>query len=170
LVASVLAPAGFAGTAEASDTPPAFGLSSAAFDDGGELPAKYSCQGEGVSPPLRWKGVPKGTKALALVLDDPDAPAGTFVHWVLADFKPKPRSIPEDGQPKKAFGGVNSTGRPGYAPPCPPRGPAHRYVFTLYALEKAAKLPPGATAATLVDAIEDTTLAETRLTGLYARN
>ena len=149
---------------------PTFRLTSTAFADGDALPAKFSCQGEGVSPRLAWKGVPKGTKALALILDDPDAPAGTFVHWVLADFKPKPRSIPQGGEPKNVFGGLNGTGRPGYLPPCPPPGPAHRYVFTLYALKKPAKLPPGATATTLRDAIAGTTLAEAQLVGLYARS
>jgi len=141
-------------------------LTSTAFDDGGTIPVAYTCRGEGKSPQLSWKNVPSGTKQFALIMQDPDTPIGTFVHWVVAGMAAKTRSIPENTQPADAFGGVNGTGRPGWTPPCPPSG-VHRYIFTLYALGKKVTLPPGANAATVRAAIKGKVLARAQLLGRY---
>lgn len=155
------------GPAVASDSKSRFRLTSSAFANNGTIPIEYTCRGEGTSPPLAWKGVPKGTKELALIMEDPDTRIGTFVHWVVAAIKPTTKSIRAGTEPKDSFGGNNGVGRPGYGPPCPPAGPPHHYIFTLYALKKKVQLPPGATAATLRDAIRATTLGEIQLVGLF---
>jgi Raf kinase inhibitor-like YbhB/YbcL family protein len=144
-------------------------LTSTAFANDGDIPVQYSCAGEGVSPPLAWKGVPKGTKELALVVDDPDAPSGTFTHWVLAGITPSTTSIAQGATPPGAYVGNASTGRPGYVPMCPPAGPAHHYVFTLYALKKKVELPPGADAAALRTAMKGKISKRAELIGLFAR-
>jgi Raf kinase inhibitor-like YbhB/YbcL family protein len=145
---------------------PKFSLTSSAFGNGATIPVEYTCKGAGMSPPLTWKQLPKGTKTLALIMEDPDTPIGTFVHWVVANFKPKPPSIAADSEPANAFGGVNGAGRPGWIPPCPPSG-VHHYIFTLYALDKKVTLPPGATAVTLRRAMTGKILGRARLTGLF---
>jgi Raf kinase inhibitor-like YbhB/YbcL family protein len=143
-----------------------FTLTSTAFADGGTIPVEFTCKGEGKSPELSWKNAPSGTKQFALIVQDPDAPIGTFVHWVVAGMPARTRSIPENSEPADAFGGVNGTGRPGWTPPCPPSG-VHRYIFTLYALAKKVSLPPGANATTLRAAIKGKVLAHTQLLGRY---
>jgi Raf kinase inhibitor-like YbhB/YbcL family protein len=148
---------------------PKFTLASTAFADDGTIPVEHSCVGEGVSPPLAWKGVPKGTKELALIVDDPDAPVGTFTHWVLADITPSTTSIAQGGTPPGAFVGSAGTGRPGYVPMCPPPGPAHHYVFTLYALKKKVEPPPGADATALRTAMKGKVSKRAELVGLFAR-
>lgn len=149
-------------------------LESSAFDAGGDIAVLYSpCGGENVSPPLEWSKPPKKTKELALILDDPDAPTEEpFVHWTLWRLKPKTRDLDEGAVPGKAREGVNDAGRPGYAGPCPPPGPGHRYVFTLYALSKKLGLDAGATGTEFRDAIaeaedRDRVLAVGELTGCY---
>src|SRR5262245_42553932 len=102
-------------------------LTSTAFDDGGTIPVEFTCKGDGKSPELSWTNVPSATKQFALIMQDPDTPIGTFVHWVVAGMPAKTRSIPENTEPADAFGGVNGTGRPGWTPPCPPSG-VHRYI------------------------------------------
>jgi len=141
-------------------------LTSTAFDDGGTIPVAYTCRGEGKSPQLAWKNVPSGTKQFALIMQDPDTPIGTFVHWVVAGMAAKTRSIPENTQPADAFGGVNGAGRPGWTPPCPPSG-VHRYIFMLYALGKKVTLPPGANAAAVRAAIKGKVLSRAQLLGRY---
>jgi Raf kinase inhibitor-like YbhB/YbcL family protein len=113
--------------------------------------------------------VPKGTKELALIVDDPDAPSGTFTHWVLAGISPSTRSIARGATPRGADVGNASIGRPLYVPMCPPPGPAHHYVFTLYALKKQVDLPPGADADTLRAAIMGKVSKRAELVGLFAR-
>lgn len=155
--------------ASGATSKPKFTLTSTAFANRAAIPVEYTCTGAGTSPPLAWTNVPKGTKQLALIVDDPDAPSGTFVHWVVAGFKPRPPSIAEGSEPANVFGGVNSTGRTGWIPPCPPPGPPHRYVFTLFALKKKITPPPGATATTLREEMKRQVLARAKLVGSYGR-
>lgn len=144
-------------------------LSSPAFADGGAIPARYSRDGADVPPPLRWSGIPAGTAELALVLVDPDAPRGTFVHWIVAGLDPTLDGI-EDGAPTHKVEGMNSWGEIGYGgPQPPPDDPPHRYVFTLYALAEPSKLVRGARYVDFVDAIRGKELTEGRLVGLFAR-
>jgi Raf kinase inhibitor-like YbhB/YbcL family protein len=152
----------------------AFELKSSAFKSGETIPRRHTCDGEDVSPPLAWVGAPSGTKSFALVCDDPDAPAGTWVHWVLYDMPATLTGLPEgvravptldDGSRQ----GTNDFRRPGYGGPCPPRGVSHRYYFRLYALDTVSGLPPGASKAALLKAIEGHTLGVAELMGRYAR-
>lgn len=141
-------------------------LTSDAFNDQARIPTKYTCDGDNVSPPLRIDGIPDGTAALALVVDDPDAPSGTWDHWIAYDI-PVVSSIPEDvgelGTP-----GINSWGTTGYGGPCPPSG-THRYFFTVYALDAELGLPAGSDKAALLDALDGNTVAEATLLGRYSR-
>lgn len=149
-------------------------LTSPSFDHGGSIPVKYTCEGEDVSPPLVWSDVPDGTRSLALVCDDPDAPSGTWVHWVMYDIPPKFSELSEgvpttEVTPRGAKQGMNDFKRLGYGGPCPPRGDAHRYFFRIYALDIAPGLPAGATRADLQRAIEGHVLEQGELVGLYER-
>jgi Raf kinase inhibitor-like YbhB/YbcL family protein len=143
---------------------PAFRVTSPAFAEGRSIPAKYTCHGANVSPPLAWSGVPAGAKSLILVVDDPDAPDGTYVHWILGGLAPSTRSLAEDSVPRGAWQAPNSEDERAYTGPCPPSG-THRYRFTLYALsdEIARDLSRGETLARIGDAA----LASGRLTGTY---
>lgn len=149
-------------------------LTSPSFDHGDSIPVKYTCEGEDVSPPLVWSDVPDGTRSLALVCDDPDAPSGTWVHWVMYDIPPKFSELSEgvpttEVTPRGAKQGMNDFKRLGYGGPCPPRGDAHRYFFRIYALDIAPGLPAGATRADLQRAIEGHVLEQGELVGLYER-
>ena len=119
------------------------------FHEGGSIPARYTCDGEDVSPPLEWSGVPEGAKSLALTCDDPDAPSGLWVHWVVFDLPPSVTGLAEGVPPNPEISGGGRQGKNdfrkiGYGGPCPPSG-THRYVFTLYALDSPSGLPAGAT-------------------------
>ena len=152
----------------------AFEIKSSAFAQGQAFPKKYTCDGPDVSPQLTWTDPPPGTKGFALIADDPDAPMGTWVHWVLYDLPAEARQLPE-GVPKQEAlrdgtrQGVNDFGRIGYGGPCPPPGPAHRYFFKLYALDKKLDLPPRATKPQVLNAIREHTSGETQLMGTYKR-
>jgi Raf kinase inhibitor-like YbhB/YbcL family protein len=146
-----------------------FSLTSPAFGDGDAIPQQFTCEGANVSPPLAWSGVPDGTRDLALTVDDPDAPGGRFVHWVAWGLDPATGELAEGAVPAGMVQGANGAGEPAYAGPCPPGGPAHRYVFTLYAVSQAVMLAPGADHAALLAAIAGIELAETQLTGTYSR-
>lgn len=152
-------------------------LHSSAFADGGVLPRQYTAEGLDRSPPLEWSGVPKEARSLCLILDDPDAPAGLWVHWVLYDIPPETRGLPEglprlprlaDGSCHGRCWGVNHFPRLGYHGPQPPPGPAHRYRFRLIALAEPLGWPPGATAPLLRPAMAPLTLAEAELRCTYA--
>lgn len=148
-------------------------ISSAAFEEGGMIPAKYTCDEEDVSPPLAWDSIPEGTKTLALICDDPDAPMGTWVHWVLfnlhADISELPENIPPERELESgAKQGTNDFGRIGYGGPCPPGG-THRYYFKLYALDVELDLEPGARKPQLLEAMEGHILAKGQLMGRYSR-
>ena len=160
------------GIVEAS---PSFELSSAAFEQGEPIPPKYSCDGEDISPPLAWDDPPTGTQSLALIMDDPDAPGGTWDHWILFNIPPELRELQEDlpvtgknQDPEAIFAGNNSWGRAGYGGPCPPSG-THRYFFKLYALDTIINLLPGATKNELMNAMDGHILAEDELMGTYSR-
>ena len=148
-------------------------LTSAAFEQGAGIPARYTCDGENLSPPLAWAGVPPGTKTLALIADDPDAPMGTWVHWVVYNLPTSTAGLPEGyaADPQRSDGtcqGVTDFHRTGYGGPCPPSG-THRYFFTLYALDTACSLAPGATAKELEAAMRGHILAQAQLMGTYRR-
>lgn len=143
-------------------------LTSPAFAPGGPVPSRYTCDGEDVSPPLAWDGVPEGAESLALIVDDPDAPGKIWVHWVLYALPPEMTGLEEGAVPAGAREGMTDFGRTGYGGPCPPSG-THRYDFTLYALDARLDLPPGATKSQLLEAMEGHVLAKSGLQGRYAR-
>ncbi len=146
-------------------------LTSLAVREGGMIPAKYTCDGDDFSPPLAWSDVPAGAKTLALICDDPDAPAGTWVHWVAFNLPPPPGGLPEGIKaeqqlPGGGTQGTNSWRRIGYGGPCPPSG-THRYYFKLYALDVTLTLGDSATAKDIQAAIKGHVLAEGQLMGRY---
>jgi Raf kinase inhibitor-like YbhB/YbcL family protein len=151
-------------------------LESPAFPDGAEIPRGHSREGGDVSPALLWSGVPAETASLALVCDDPDAPRGTWVHWVLYDLPPALSGLPAgvaktDRLPGGGSQGKNDFGEIGWGGPAPPSGHGtHHYSFRLYALDKKLDLPPGATEAQLEAAMKSHVLAEAKLTGTYRRD
>ena len=152
----------------------AFELKSAAFAAGSNIPKKFTCDGPDVSPALSWNEPPPGTESLALIMDDPDAPVGTWVHWVLYDLPASERELAEDmpkeGQLKSgARQGRNDFRHIGYGGPCPPPGKPHRYFFKLYALDAKANLKPGVTKQELERALEGHILAQAELMGRYGR-
>jgi Raf kinase inhibitor-like YbhB/YbcL family protein len=153
-----------AATPARDNAPATLKLSSTAFADGGAIPKDNSCDGKGAPPPLAWTGVPENTRELVLVVEDPDAPGGTFVHWTAFGIPAKATSMPDN-----PAGGENSAGKQGWTPPCPPGGKPHHYVFTLYALGKPSGLQPGASAKDVRAALSDGALARGRLTGTYRR-
>jgi Raf kinase inhibitor-like YbhB/YbcL family protein len=149
-------------------------ISSAAFAEGAAIPEKHTCDGPDLSPALAWSGVPAGAKSLALICDDPDAPAGTWVHWVVydlpADLAGLPEGVPKEGDLQGGGRqGVNDFRKVGYGGPCPPPGKPHRYHFKLYALDRRVDLPAGASKADVEAASRGHVLAEARLTGRYGR-
>lgn len=151
-----------------------FKLISAAFDEGAYIPAKYSGEGKDVSPPLKWTDPPTGTKTFALIMDDPDAPMGTWVHWVAWNIGPDVRELPEAVPTSKTLDtgvrqGTTNFKTTGYGGPMPPRGSDHRYYFKLYALDSAIDLAPGASKADLVKAMNGHVLEEAQLMGRYKR-
>ena len=148
----------------------AFTLTAAAFAEGGTIPAKFTCEGADVSPELRWSDAPGGTRSYALIVDDPDAPVGTFTHWVLFDI-PADRASLAEGTGVVGVTGKNDFGRAGYGGPCPPRGHGpHRYFFTLYALDVASlKLKAGADRRQVEAALRGHTLAQAQYLGHYER-
>ncbi len=153
----------------------AFALTSTAFTDGTAIPAKYTCDEADVSPPLAWSGAPAGTVSFALIVDDPDAPAGTWVHWVLYNLPATTAELPENVAKVETLDlggarqGRNDFQRPGYGGPCPPPGPAHRYFFKLYALDAPLRLKAGATKQDVEAAMKGHILATAQLVGTYAR-
>jgi Raf kinase inhibitor-like YbhB/YbcL family protein len=145
-----------------------FALESSAFANAQAIPARYSCEGEDLSPPLSWSNVPEGTRSLALVVDDPDAPSGVFTHWVAWGLDPGADGLDEGGPAPRE--GQNDFGTTDYRGPCPPPGHGrHRYVFRLYALDTDPNLPAGAAKAELEQSIEGHVLTTAELVGNYER-
>lgn len=156
-----------------------FKLTSPAFAPSSTIPKKYTCDGKNVSPPLAWSGLPKGARSIAVIMEDPDAPAGLWIHWVLYDVPagagalaeglPQKDSLP-DGSKQGQSGGVIEFETIGYSGPCPPPGKPHRYVFRAYALkDDTLGLKPRAAKSTAVAAMGGKILAQAELVGLYGR-
>ncbi len=142
-------------------------LTSPAFSSQGRIPSLYTCQGDDTSPPLKIESILSGTQSLVLIMDDPDAPMGTWDHWVVWNIPPTMTEIHEGEEPQ-GVGGKNSWGRTGYGGPCPPSG-THRYVFKLYALDTMLNLKKGATKREVEQAMQGHILAQTQLVGLYSK-
>jgi Raf kinase inhibitor-like YbhB/YbcL family protein len=154
---------------QSQEAPMTLTLTSTAFANGMRIPDQYSCWGEGISPPLDWSGAPDGTNSFALIVDDPDAPSGTYVHWVIYNIPATEPGLPEgiaaaaelqDG----SLQGTNSSRRTGFTSPCPPSG-THRYFFKLHALDTVLDLPSGATKDQLLKAMQGHMLAQGQLMG-----
>lgn len=148
-------------------------VKSSAFKEGEMIPMKYTCDGEDISPPLSWEGVPEGTKSIAIICDDPDAPMGTWVHWVLFNLPPGTNTLPEAVPPEAvlengARHSINDFRKLGYGGPCPPSG-THRYYFKIYALDIVLGLQSGASKADLLKAMEGHVLSEGQIMGRYKR-
>ncbi len=143
-------------------------MTSASFREGGRIPRKHTCDGDDASPPLRISGVPEGTAGIALIMDDPDAPMGTFVHWVVWNIDAAKADMPEAAA-GLGVDGTNSFRRSGYNGPCPPPGKPHRYFFKAYALDSTLSLKPGSVKAALEAAMEGHILAKAELMGTYSR-
>lgn len=143
-------------------------ISSTAFAHNGPIPSKYTCDGADVSPPLAIENVPAGAKSLALIMDDPDAPAGTWVHWVMWSIEPSTKEVRENTVPAGASQGITDFRKAKYGGPCPPSG-THRYFFKLYALDAVLALAPNAGKAAVEAAMKSHILAQTELIGLYTR-
>lgn len=149
-------------------------LISSAFNENESVPSKYTCDAENLSPPLTWTGVPEETRHLVLIVDDPDAPRGTWVHWVLYGIPGDVTALPEGVAKSPVVSGVgkqgvNDFGEIGYGGPCPPPGKAHRYFFKLYALDTEIPLAESATKAEVEEAMGGHILAKGQLIGLYSR-
>lgn len=145
-------------------------LKSSAFKNNEFIPAKYTCEGENINPLIEILNAPSETKSLVLIMDDPDAPAGTWDHWIMWNIDPKTHYIPEDSVPQGAVLGTTSFGRTGYGGPCPPKGDKpHRYMFKVYALDALLDLPEGASKSELLSAMEGHVIDEGLLVGLYGR-
>ena len=151
----------------------AFTLQSSAFQNGGSIPKKFTCEAADVSPELTWSGAPEKTQSFALIADDPDAPMGTWVHWVIYDLPANtaklPEGVPMQEQAADAAQGKNSFGKIGYGGPCPPPGKPHRYFFKLYALDSKLNLKPGARKPEVEAAMKGHVLAQAELMGKYGR-
>ena len=151
-----------------SDLETSITVSSTAFADGAPIPVQYSCDGDDVSLPLAWDGVPDDAAALALVLDDPDAGGGTYVHWVLYGLEPSLTGLDEGALPDGARQADNADGKSAYAGPCPPaEDDAHTYRFTLYALDEAIRAEDGSGQADVLGDIRDAAVAKGTLTGTF---
>lgn len=146
----------------------AFTVSSPVFKNNGTMPSKYTCGGVNVNPPLVMKHVPAGTKSLALIVDDPDAPAGIWVHWVLWNIHPETKEIRENAVPKGAQQGMNDFRKNTYDGPCPP-SETHRYFFKIYALDKILTLSPNATKTDLEKSMKGHIIEQARIIGVYKR-
>lgn len=159
-----------------SKTQPAMKLeiTSTAFQQGTPIPARFTCDGEDVSPPLKWTGAPPETKSFALICDDPDAPIGTWVHWVLWNLPASAASLPQGAEktnqlPAGTAQGANDFKRTVYGGPCPPGSKPHHYFFKLFALDTTLSLKPGSKKKDLLKAIEGHVLAQGELMGTYTR-
>ena len=144
-------------------------ITSPAFSHNGQVPLKYTCDGEDINPPLTISGVPANAKSLVLIVDDPDAPRGTWVHWTVWNIKPDTTSIGENSLPMGAVEGTTDFGRTGYGGPCPPSG-THRYFFKIYALDTLINLSSSARKADIEKVMEGHILDQTELIGLYKRS
>lgn len=148
----------------------AFTLKSSSFENNALIPQKYTCDGKGISPPLKWEGAPTGTRAYALIMDDPDAPVGTWDHWILFNIPASVNELEEGLSkiPDGSVGGKNSWGKTIYGGPCPPDR-EHRYFFKIYALDQSFHLPTGTVKKEIEKAFQGHILAQAELVGRYDR-
>ena len=149
-------------------------VTSDAFDEGGRIPQKYTCDGEDVSPDLKWNTPPAGSRSIAVIADDPDAPGGTFIHWTVLDLPAEIRGLGErvgnaPSLPEGALHGQNGFGKDGYGGPCPPSGSTHEYRFWVYALSEPLALLSGAKSEDVITTLKGKVVAVGKLTGTYGR-
>jgi Raf kinase inhibitor-like YbhB/YbcL family protein len=154
---------------DAEDVTSGITVTSSAFDEDTAIPDRFTCAGDDVSPPLAWDGVPAGAEEVAVVVDDPDAPSGTYVHWVVTGLDPSTTSLEEGEVPADAVQADNSAGKAAWSGPCPPEGPAHHYRFTVYALDEASGVEDGARSGEALGVIQDKASARGRLTATFER-
>jgi len=138
-----------------------------AFKEGETIPEKYTCIGQNLNPPLNIENIPKNTKSLSLIFEDPDAPNSTFTHWIIWDISAATNSISENTKPGTE--GLNSNNKIGYMGPCPPSGKPHRYIFRIYALDRELKLEAGVDRETLEQAMQEHIITEGNLRGIFSR-
>jgi Raf kinase inhibitor-like YbhB/YbcL family protein len=143
-------------------------ISSSAFENNSPIPPKYTCDGQDINPPLEIKDIPEGTNSLVLIVDDPDAPKGTFLHWLVWNIPPETTLIEESHLPEGAVQGKNDFGKENYGGPCPPFG-THRYFFKVYALDKVLDLPEGSSLKEVEEVMKGHILDQAQLIGLYQR-
>lgn len=143
-------------------------ITSSAFENRQHIPIKYTCNGENINPPLEFSDIPHGTKSLVLIVDDPDAPNGTFVHWVVYNISTELREVRENSIPDDGIEGTSSFGKPGYGGPCPPSG-THRYFFKLYALNKTLSLEGNPDKEIVLENMKNSIIAQSELVGLYSQ-
>jgi Raf kinase inhibitor-like YbhB/YbcL family protein len=149
-------------------------IESEAFDEGGNIPEKYTCDGINISPTLKWNTLPEHTISFAILCEDPDAPRGIYTHWIIYNIPPNIMELPENVEKKEKLEngiiqGVNDFGFNGYGGPCPPKGPAHRYLFRIYALDKTLSLRPPVKREDFLKALNENILDEGQLMGRYRR-
>jgi hypothetical protein len=145
-------------------------ISTPAFKDGLDVPRAYTCDGQDINPEIIIEGVPQKAKSLALIVDDPDAPNGDWVHWLLFNIDPSVARIPENSVPEGALEGTNTFGDAKYEGPCPPLGPVHHYYFKVYALDTMLTLSAGVEKEELLKAMGDHILAQGEVMGIYGRS
>ena len=150
----------------ATGSPSQMTITSPAFSAGGEIPAKFTCNGQSTSPELRISGTPPGAKSLVLIADDPDAPGGVFTHWLVWNIDPQTTRWAENSLPAGALQGTNDFSKKGYGPPCPPSG-THRYIFKIFALDRPLELKAGARRADVEGGMRGHILAQGELIGRY---
>lgn len=143
-------------------------INSQAFEHNGRIPAKYTCNGENINPPLEIVDVPENAKSMVLIVDDPDAPMGNWSHWVVFNIDPRVKNIAENSVPEGAVEGNTTFGKPGYGGPCPPSG-THRYFFKLYALKKTLAINGVGNKEILLKAMEGAIVDQAELIGLYSQ-
>ena len=143
-------------------------ITSSAFQEGGNIPSKFTCDGADVNPALRFEGAPAEAKSLALIVDDPDAPSGLFTHWLAWNIDPKTTDVAENSAPAKAVQGTNDFPKTGYGGPCPPSG-THRYFFKIFALDQMLDLKAGAKRAEVDAAMRGHVIAQGELMGRYSK-
>jgi Raf kinase inhibitor-like YbhB/YbcL family protein len=154
----------FIGTIFNMNAASSFSVATSAFQTGGDIPAKFTCNGANVNPELKINGVPNGAKSLVLIVDDPDAPRGLFTHWILWNIDPKTTDIGENSVPTGGVQGTNDFGKRNYGGPCPPSG-THRYFFKIFALDSKLDLKPSSGRAELDGAMKGHVLAKAELIG-----
>lgn len=143
-------------------------IKSPAFEEGKEIPQVYTCQGKNINPPLEFYDIPESAKSLVLIMDDPDAPNGTFLHWLAWNISPNISKFDEGIVPKEIEQGLNGAGKKGYLGPCPPSG-THRYFFKLYAINKKLSVYPGVTKKELEHEINNSLIEKAQLIGMYQK-